>query len=248
MNLRRLTATGIAKFSAFLDLLSNEPDRLLPTELLESVEDSEAVLPVVPIERTNFATRFELAAHLNAILGAASITNEEQDVGLWAWLTLFHFDAICPAGKDGRRKVRERAAYLPEPSNFQRYYRHLLLGAYLIYRANEDNPARAMAFLCKSPSVIDDVVAQLASRQEFITNRAVVELATKLYYSPADKALRRGAGGKGKGSARRLADVLGQFDVTWDLYAMTADEFLQVLPSEFDRFRGGGDPPAMSPI
>jgi hypothetical protein len=41
----------------------------------------------------------------------------------------------------------------------------------------------------------------------------------------------------GAGCARRLADVLKQFDVTWDLYAMTTDGLLGLLPGEFDRFR-----------
>ena len=37
-------------------------------------------------------------------------------------------------------------------------------------------------------------------------------------------------------SARRLADVLLQFDVTWDLYAMKANNLLELLPKEFKKF------------
>jgi hypothetical protein len=237
MKLRRLTSSGLEVFSGYLDLLATEPERDPPTDLLDSPDHTEVVSPAVTIEHAAPANRLDLARQLHSVISSAGLADVERDIGLWAWLTLFHFDTVCPPTKGGARKTRERAAYLPEPNNFQRYYRHLLLGAYLIYRANEDNPARAMAFLCKPAHVIDDVVAQLAARQEYVTNKAVVDLATRLYFDPATGTHRRGAGGKGKGSARRLADVLAQFDVTWDLYAMGSDEFLRVLPAEFDRFK-----------
>jgi hypothetical protein len=36
---------------------------------------------------------------------------------------------------------------------------------------------------------------------------------------------------------RRLVAVIQQFDLTYDLYAMTADQILTLLPPEFDRWR-----------
>ena len=46
-----------------------------------------------------------------------------------------------------------------------------------------------------------------------------------------------GAADREGGSARCLADVLLQLDLTWDLHAMTPDEILELLPGEFDRFQ-----------
>lgn len=236
MNLSRLKPSGIALFGEYLDLLTSEPKRAPPLELLNSTEHSE-VLAAVEVIPASPANRLEMSAMIDQLVVSSGLSEVEKDVGVWVWLTLFYFDVLCPATTEGERKPRERAAYIPEPNNFQRYYRHLLLGAYLIYRSNKDDLPRAMAFLCKQPSVIDDVVAQIAARQEYITNRSVVELTTRLYFDPATGTLRRGAGGKGKGSPRRLADILGQYDVTWDLYSMTTAEFLAVLPEEFARFR-----------
>jgi hypothetical protein len=31
--------------------------------------------------------------------------------------------------------------------------------------------------------------------------------------------------------------VINRLDVTWDLYAMTSDRLLELLPKEFNRFR-----------
>jgi hypothetical protein len=86
-------------------------------------------------------------------------------------------------------------------------------------------------------NVMGEVVEQLASRQELITNQAVVGAATRLYFDALRGTPRRGFGGKGPGSPRRLADVLNQLDLTWDLYAMSADELMAKLPAEFERFR-----------
>ena len=90
--------------------------------------------------------------------------------------------------------------------------------------------------LCQPLDSPGDVVEQLASRQELVTNPGIIGLVTKLYVDMDTKRPKRGAGGKGGGSARRLSDVLEQFDLTWDLYAASADELVNVMPREFERF------------
>ena len=61
-----------------------------------------------------------------------------------------------------------------------------------------------------------------------------------LYVDPNTGLHKRGAAGRGPGSARRLAEVLGQFDMTWDLYSMSASSILDILPKEFNRFTPKG--------
>ncbi len=81
-----------------------------------------------------------------------------------------------------------------------------------------------------------DIAEQLASRQEIVTNKAAMALATTLYINSATQRAKKGAAGRGPGSARRFADVLNQFDLTWDLYSMKMDTMLKMLPNEFSRF------------
>jgi hypothetical protein len=235
MNLHRLNEAGVQQFLDFLVLLRAEPTRQIPITLLTDETFSEQIEPAISINQPLFSNRYSLAAFVYEHLLQARIQDSEKDVGMWCWLALYLFDSICPANSEGARKVREVAAYIPEPANFRRYYRHLVLGPYLIYRTHSDQPERAFGLLCKAPHTIDDIVGQLAARQEFVTNPGIVELVTKLYYSPTTKT-KPGAGGKGKGSPRRLSDILWQFDLTWDLYAMSVDEFVSILPKEFDRF------------
>lgn len=237
MKLGRLTPLGIDRFNAFLDELKNNPAVEFPGDLLtfpayfETVDDEIEVVPY------KFKTRWDVAKYLNSLISSSGITDLERDIPFWVGLTAFYFDVLCPLNKTGQRKLRERAAYIPEAQNWRRYYRHLLLGPYLIYRAHLENPDKAMALLCKPPHIIGEVEAQIAAYQELISNKAVIELATRLYYDPQTKTTKPGAGDKESPIApRRLVAILRQFDVTWDLYAATTDEILNLLPKEFEKF------------
>lgn len=236
MKLRKLNDLGMLEFNNYLDKLEMDGALPVPTNLLSDADYSESLDKDIELESRNFETRFEVAEYFYSLFSESDLYNLERDIQLWAWCSLFFFDILCPINDAGFRKPRERAAYIPEPENFQRYYRHLLLGPFLIYRAHKDNPSRAMALLCKSPHVISDIEAQIAASIELVTNQSVVELTTKLYYNPDSRAAKRGAGGKGPGSPRRLVAILNQFDLTWDLYATPVETLWNMLPREFAKF------------
>jgi len=237
MRVRRLTESGLESFGKFLDSLTSESPQLYPEYLLADPEMSEPVEPAIEVEKRSFANRFEAAEYLYERL--KNLPNVERDRGLWAWLALFYFDQLCPPKRNGKREPGERARWIPVIRNFRKYYRHLLAGPYRIYKAHADDPRRALAVLCSKLHSPGDAVEQLVSRQELVTNKGVMQVATWLYVN-RNGSLKRGAGGKGPGSPRRLAEVLlNQFDLTWDLYFMSAADVLDMLPSEFDRFRPG---------
>ncbi len=236
MKLGRLTPIGMELFANYLDRLEDDPETEIPANMLSFPTYFETIDEETDVVEHKFGSRWEAAKYLNSLFKTSGIMNAERDIPLWVALTAFYFDVLCPKDSDGTRSIHERARYIPEPNNYQRYYRHLLLGPYLLYRAHIDNPERAMALLCKPPHIISDVEAQIAAYQEIVTNRAVIELATKLYYDPKTKTTKPGAGGKGPGSPRRFVTVLDQFSLTWDLYAATTDEIMKLLPKEFDKY------------
>jgi hypothetical protein len=237
MMLRKLNKSGIQRFADFLDSLKETPFVEPPVSLLTDAEASESLPAQVDIEKRVFHNRFEAAAYLDWKLSRSGLADLERDAGLWSWLSLFYFDQLCPLDSSGKRKLHERAKLIPEVSNYRKYYRHLLAGPYRIYRAHRDNPDRAMALLCEPVSQPGDIVEQFASRQELVTNRVVMELVKTLYLDQESNRPRRGAAGKGNGSARRLTDVLNQFDLTWDLHMVKVSDLIGMLPREFDRFR-----------
>lgn len=235
MNLRRMNDQGVDRFSKFLDSLTSATPLPYPKTLLDDPEATVEVTPSIEVEQRTFDTRLAAAKYLFHLFKKSGQTDIERDRGLWAWLSLFYFEQLCPMRGTGR-VIRERARYFPDLTNFQRYYRHPLAGSYLIYSAHQDDPSRVLAFLSVPLHIMTDIIEQLASRQELVTNSGLVSVATKLYYDREKSDLRPGARGKGKGTARRLADVMNQFDVTWDLYSMKQHEIESLLPDEFSRF------------
>lgn len=237
MMIRRFNEEGILRFSEYLEALRDEPAKKPPYYLLEDHECSVRLEASIGIDKRKFSSRFDAAKYLYGLLDGSGIRDVERDRGLWTWLSLFFFDEICPPDGNGERKLMEIVRYIPVISDFRKYYRHLLAGPYRIYAAHKDNPSRALALLCNPLNRPGDIVEQLASRQELVTNKAIVEAATELYFDRRRKRPKSGSQSKGPGTARRFADIVNQLDVTWDLYSMEASEVLSLLPEEFNRFK-----------
>jgi hypothetical protein len=233
--LRRLNAAGIARFEQYLAILRGGGAAEAPTDALNNVDYSEPL--DIEIEDRDFDTRLDWARYIDEKLEGTGLKNVERDVGLWAWLALFHVKRLLPSKRNGRKKLGEPAMWVPQIRDYRKYYRHLLVGPYRIYRAHRANPYNALILLGGPFGSHGEVVEQFASRLEIVTNRGLIQSLTTLYWDPQAKKLRRGAGGKDSGSARRLADVLLQFDLTWDLYSLTSQSLLGLLPKEFDKFR-----------
>lgn len=239
MKLRRFNDQGVARFGQFLAKVREEPASGMPPGLLVD-EACSAEVPSGPeIAAEHFATRMDAARCLDLMLADVDSFDILRDVGLWAWLSLFFFDSLCPPDSSGRRNVGDNARYIPAVTNYRKYYRHLLAGPYGVFRAHRDAPERAMVLLCGPLHKPGDIAEQMASRQEIVTNPGIVGLATQIYFDPLKGSFKRGSANKGNqpGTVRRLIDVLNQFDLTWDLYWMPSERIMAKLPKEFDKFR-----------
>jgi len=237
VRLRRLNSEGMSRLEQFLDDLDAEPSGAVPSGLLQDSETSEAVAPEVEVEERSFNTRFELANYLHSIVGDSGIDGVERDRGIWTWLTCLYFEQLCPVDSEGLRSPRQRARLIPVLSDARKYYRHLLLGPYRVYRAHRDDPERIRCLLANPVHQPGEVYEQLASRQALAGSPVVMAAVSRLYCDPTTGQRKRGAASKGPGGASRLADVLMQFDLTWDLRLVDPGDLLDMLPSEFDRFR-----------
>lgn len=235
MHLRRFTPAGLDAFRTELAQLREDPRREPPTRLLDDKQATEVISPAVEVTRTTFTTRMAAADYLNSLIGSPPPDGLLQDKGLWSWLSLFFFDSVAPKAAKSKRKIGADNRHIPDLLDYRRYYRHLLLGPYLIYRAHADNPQRANLVLCQPPCTPGDFVEQIASRQEIVANKTIIEVCTRLFYDPNTGKPKADLGGKARGSIRRLADVLNQYDRTWDLVAINANDLLARLPKEFTR-------------
>ena len=230
MKLRRLNEAGIEQFDRFRASPSADPEQL--QDILENRSFCDVVDADAGVQPLQFPNRFAAGQYLNALFEQRPVRGVNTDPGLWAWLSAFYFDNLCPPGSS----PGERARWVPAVGDFRKYYRHLLAGPYQIYRAHRDDPYRAMAVLANPVNQPGDIAEQLASRQELVTNKTVMKVATTLYINPRTNRPEPGAAARDNGSARRLADVLNQLDLTWDLYALEVEQLLNLLPDEFGRF------------
>jgi len=237
VSLRKLNENGMENMKAFLAEVELKPATTVPVEILTDLATSEELPTTVNVEKKWFGDRMLAAEYLFGVFSQPGAAGLDRDPGVWAWLALFYFDELCPIRKDGSRQPREIARWIPSGHAF-RYYRHLLAGPYLIYKAFRDDPKKARIVLTGPLDTISDYTGQLAARQDFVQNKAIMEVATILYFDQkAGKPKRGAADTKHKpGTLRRFIDVIYQFDPTWDLYSMSASQLLAKLPAEFESF------------
>lgn len=244
--LRRLNEKGIERLLEFLHGVKTNPELAPPSEILDHADTSEDLGDVeILIQPQLFGSRFAAAKYLHRQLDASGIDGIDQDRGIWAWLSLFYFEELCPPNKKGHRSPGEDARWVPKPGHAFRYYRHLLAGPYRIFHAHRSDPQKAMIILCGPLHQPGDIVEQLASRQELVTNASLLATASALYLDKKTGLPKRGATTteklngrtRGKpGTVRRLVDIYKQFDLAWDLYDMETTSILQMMPREFKRF------------
>jgi len=236
IKLRRLNRLGINKFEEYLDHLRNpETDQQPPPfHLLEDIETSESLPWDAEIHQKSFQNLYELGQYLVPVIDQCDRRKITFDQGFWSWLGLFFFDQLCPIGNNGRRKPRLNYYYILS-SDRRHQYRHVVRTAYLFVREHGEN---VFFMFCSPVHIWGDITEQLAARQYFLGCRGVMEAAGHLYFDRLRNSPRRGAAAKDKpGTVRRFGLVLKQFELTWDIFSLTGQKVLEILPREFDRFR-----------
>jgi hypothetical protein len=237
MEVRRLTDRGIEEFRKYLERLRAGSISGPPKELLTDSNSSEPVPGDARVEQRTFETRLDAARYLDHALSDLEVDGIEADVGLWSWLSLFYFDQVCPPAGDGSRKPGRDYRHIPEPG-YRHGHRHLLGGAYLVYTIYGWGEEFGK-FMLSTPLPIESKLHhELATRQSFVTNRGILESVRSLYFDEKTEKPKRGLLAKSSpGTLYRFVAVVQQLDLTYDLYSMTGEEVLALLPSEFDRWR-----------
>lgn len=243
MKLRRLSDLGLERMGHFLDSFTAEVSDIYPESILTDQTTSDTLPADVDIDRNRrFTRRFNAAAYLYerlTPLRTPAYQHLERDKGLWAWLALLWFNQLCLPDRNGMLRPKERARWIPVLDDARRYYRHLLLGPYLIYRMHAKTPDLAEAVLSSEVHVgTGEVFRTIIETQQFVTSPSVIGLIGRLYYDSKRKRLIRGAGTKGQGGVRRLGNVLSQLDRTYDLHSIRVNELMSLLPQEFLEVRG----------
>lgn len=185
-----------------------------------------------------YGTTKEMAESVLVAIGKADIARLVGNTGLWAWLTFVMRDQLFKKTRDGIWKIGDVHRWYPSNLNdWQQSLRHLVRMPVLLL---ESLDADADHLLCGHPSILPEIREQLTSHQD-MCNKEFQKVARMLYYDEVRGSLKRGAGGQGPGSPRRFAQVRQQLDVTWDLEHLKPRQILEMLPTEFEKFKPKSD-------
>jgi len=234
MKIRKLNDLGMKEFEYFVLNLRKGNSQNTPHHLLDAPPYSEEVNFDIEIEidRT-FNSRYEIGAYLVDIFKNTDLQKYLGDRGFWTWFALVWFDQLCPT-KNRVKKPSMPYNYVLSHNYLHRPRHAIYMTWQLVDRYGED----ALFLLCKPPATRGEMTEVLMARQSILSSKAVIQLASKLYFDPSSGGFKKGsAARKSAGCVARYISWIQQLQLTFDIFSITTDELEQLLPAEFDRFR-----------
>ena len=229
----RFHARGISEFAELLrlplpEVLGSIDGLMAKKDLAESIKADTSIRPV--------DSRLHLGEILyNTFKNNKNLRQLQSDQGLWSWLAAAWLPTLFENGPKSA-KIGEQARWILDKQK-TRYYRHLLAGPFYIYNQHNLDPKKALSILAGSPIIPGELVGQIAASSD-IAYSVGAEVATLLYIDANTGKAKKGSGGAGPGSPRRLtAAYLNQIDLTLDYRGMRAVDVMALLPKEFDKFK-----------
>lgn len=229
-NLYQFTPLGMERFKAFFkgDISADQID---PTDLSVAtpVQGSRE------FEAKSFDTTKEMARAVLDAMDSLKVDEFLSASEFWAWLTFVLRDTLFKKGPDGTLKPGAYEVWMPtDPNDYQKAQRHKVRMPVQLFAQFGDDADHA---LCGRPDTPGEVREQTTSQQGMFTHE-FQKLCKRLYFDPEKGTNKTGAAGKGGGSARRLPQIVNQFQVTWDVHSFAVDDWVHLLPAEFDKFTG----------
>lgn len=243
INVRSLNAIGIEKLSAWLE----NAEGPAPKQLLEDESASDLVEGEYQVDLTKiFSTSYELGKYLSNEV----FTNIEDrfillsNFGMWAWLSLGFIDSLVRKGTKEAGKPLAKPHYILQSARLS--YRLIARTAWDLVSLHKE---AAKVALASPKSPWGDMAEQMTSRQEIYAHRSFWPVANALY-AMSDGSVKKGVTSQrkkeaqydpnskaGLGGVRRLQFTFRQFERTYNLRRMNEGEILELLPTEYSKWR-----------
>ena len=231
--LRIMLFEGEGEFRNYINRIRDNP--FTPRPDLDNPPYSQEFSPRVMIDESHtFRSKMEMAEYLDRTFTQSGVRREDvigKD-GLWTWLAYLWFDTLTDFNPEtGSRRLREEAKYICS-RDYRDYYRHFVAGPYSIYSLHGPNLSKI--FLHNPVYELNDFNEQFASRQFLISHKNLTEAFKLLYWDEQNDKPKRGAQSKRRpGHHIRFVKVIQQFELTYDIYSLSAQEIIDLLPEEF---------------
>ena len=239
MNIRCLTESGIREFRAHLAQLRENGRLPPPKKLLTDRKHSRPLESgVATVEPRGFPTRRDFAEYIDGRFRASGLSGDVDEPGLWEWLSLLYFDAVCPPDGSGIRNPGADARHLVN-LQIKKGGRHLLRGPYRLHRDFEGGTEGELDLLLSYPLPnYGAAVTALSERQgRIMSSQGALIAASRLYFDKATNGRKRGYTNPVNG-VRAFSKLVTNLPNDFDLARLSADAIIALLPPEFEKWTG----------
>ena len=247
--LRRFNEKGMAEFERRLATLRSGGHAVIDDTFVTNEALTEPMIPEIHIDRQSFKTKREAGSYLSERTRPARAICGDDDRGMWTWLAAWYWDAVCPVGKDGHRRVLNLFHYVyghgfsAGPSA----RRHLIAVPVRLFEL----PAKSKLMLETPFHTMPKVVSEISGRLALTRIKALPVLLDMLYWDPHTRKQKPGAVSPQTVTPgdlmHRLPARLKQLEMTYDLVDLTAEKLLSLLGDEFRQWAvAPTEPPARS--
>ena len=246
---RTFTPEGLQEFRSWLDRAENNvPKRWTTEPPPESLLFDDEYSRLLPFEgeliQRRFTRKFDLGMEVCRALGREDAKKLEPMPNVWPWLSLFFHESTFPQ-KNGRWFTGDRSRHIIQTIQGRKQdqsHRHLVKSAVTNVVRFDRFAAVLMGNEIRQSKIEEQVMSRrvdppLAHHTEFVM------ALYRLYWNAEADDLKSGARGEGPGSVMHMIDLLTQFDLTFDISSLECDDFLRLLPADFNRFLGDEDRP-----
>jgi hypothetical protein len=228
-HIRAFNEDGLSRFNSIMDG-TNPLGNLDPLD----PDCTTIVAGTKSLKIASFSNRKEMAEAITNAFGAQKPEMLQHETGIWTWLTWVLRDQLFDRDPQTRcLKVGEEWVWNPaKPNQYQKAQRHKVRLPVVIWSTLGTDADHLLYGPVKSPG---ELISQLTSQQDMLAP-SFQKLCRKLYFDDDAIKVKKGAAGAGAGSARRLARIRKQLDITWDMSDLNTEDILKLLPAEFQKF------------
>ena len=149
----------------------------------------------------------------------------------WSWLGMYYFEETVRIVDGAVQLSPLDEMFVLDPldeQNLRGIHRHCLRSAWQVYEIHGE---KAAFLLDQPPTARGDIADRIFQSQRIFNSVGIVPLILGLYTD--GKRPKRGFQGR-PGGLRHLLRVLDQLERTHDIYGMSPEALVRVLPKEFD--------------
>lgn len=244
VKVRRFNKPGLVAVKDLLSRIREDNDLhtddmktlLFNAVFTEDIEDA----PEVDLEK-NFASKMEMIDYFSPILTDDILDQHQKDAGFWTWLAIAYFKQFLKS-KNSISKLATDCCWVFDPNVYRFSRRHFVAGTMYLHRDFGHAVSEGLEmFFAGAPYSFGGLLDATTYKEEFARIPAMLQIAVWLYYNPVSaNKVKPGAATQGKpGTIRELARMADQFAMTYDIFdAEDAGKLWNLLPSQFDRFKG----------